>query len=189
MIVAVIALIIALGGTSYAALSLPANSVGTKQVKNRAITLAKIANTARTALKGAQGPAGPGALSFFVDGNKAFLGEELARVGPWTIAGSCTAKAGTTTMSVNALGPAGSVVDGEEDGHAYSSSGTNPALIDQLSLPSAYGFHEAQLDLHSPTGASAHVSLFAYAQSPSATFRCKINGSTFPTEAWHGIQG
>ena len=42
MIVACIALFVALGGTSYAAVKLPANSVGTAQLKNGAVTGAKV---------------------------------------------------------------------------------------------------------------------------------------------------
>jgi len=77
MIVSVVALIVALGGTSYAALSLPKNSVGTKQLKKNAVTGAKVKNSSLTGsdiknhsltgsdlAKGAipagpQGPAGP----------------------------------------------------------------------------------------------------------------------------------
>ena len=43
LVISLIALFVALGGTSYAAItSLPANSVGTKQLKNGAVTAAKI---------------------------------------------------------------------------------------------------------------------------------------------------
>ena len=41
-VVAYIALFVALGGTSYAAINLPAGSVGTRQLKNRAVTAAKL---------------------------------------------------------------------------------------------------------------------------------------------------
>jgi hypothetical protein len=41
-LIAVVALIIALGGTSYAAISLPKNSVGTKQIRKGAVTKSKI---------------------------------------------------------------------------------------------------------------------------------------------------
>jgi hypothetical protein len=41
-LVAYIALFVALGGTSYAAIKLPANSVGTRQIKNHAITPIKL---------------------------------------------------------------------------------------------------------------------------------------------------
>ncbi len=46
MIVACVALFVAMGGTSYAAVTLAANSVGTKQLKNSAVTTAKIKNGA-----------------------------------------------------------------------------------------------------------------------------------------------
>ncbi len=42
LMVSFVALIVALGGTSYAAISAPNNSVGTKQLKNRAVTNAKL---------------------------------------------------------------------------------------------------------------------------------------------------
>ena len=37
-----VALTVALGGTSYAAIKLPANSVGTKQIKTAAVTGEKV---------------------------------------------------------------------------------------------------------------------------------------------------
>jgi hypothetical protein len=40
--VSFVALVVALGGTSYAAFTLPKNSVGTRQIKNKAITNAKL---------------------------------------------------------------------------------------------------------------------------------------------------
>jgi hypothetical protein len=76
MLVAVLALIIALGGTSYAAIKLPANSVGTRQLKANAVVSSKIKDGTLTAkdfakgqlavgsagpqgVPGTQGPAGP----------------------------------------------------------------------------------------------------------------------------------
>lgn len=64
-VTATLALFVALGGTSYAALTLPANSVSTKQIKKGSVTLNRISSGARAALKGQtgktgpQGPAGP----------------------------------------------------------------------------------------------------------------------------------
>lgn len=61
-IVATMALFIALGGVSYAAVTLPANSVGTKQIKSGAVTGAKVKDRSLTAadFRGSvQGPAGP----------------------------------------------------------------------------------------------------------------------------------
>jgi hypothetical protein len=52
LVISLIALFVALGGTTYAAAtSLPANSVGTPQLKNLAVTRTKIANAAVTAAK------------------------------------------------------------------------------------------------------------------------------------------
>src|SRR5919106_1168455 len=73
MAVAFAALMVALGGTSYAIAQLPANSVGTKQLKKNAVTSAKVKNRSLLANDfkrgqlprgekgdpGARGPAGP----------------------------------------------------------------------------------------------------------------------------------
>ncbi|HTT93766.1 MAG TPA: hypothetical protein VMF55_03785 [Solirubrobacterales bacterium] len=50
-VMATIAVFIALGGASYAAVKLPKNSVGTKQIKKEAVTAAKIKNGAVTGSK------------------------------------------------------------------------------------------------------------------------------------------
>lgn len=59
--IALLALFLALGGTSFAAATivLPKNSVGTKQIKNGAVTKAKINKKTIAALKGNRGAAGP----------------------------------------------------------------------------------------------------------------------------------
>src|SRR5215210_3919079 len=54
-VMATLALFFALAGTSYAVVQLPANSVGTAQLRNSAVTLKKIKKTTRTALKGQRG--------------------------------------------------------------------------------------------------------------------------------------
>jgi hypothetical protein len=51
MVISVIALIVAMGGTGYAALSLPKNSVGSKQIKKNAVTASKIKKNAITGSK------------------------------------------------------------------------------------------------------------------------------------------
>jgi hypothetical protein len=51
MAVALLSLSVALGGTSYAAITLPKDSVGTKQLKKRAVTGKKIASNAVTSRK------------------------------------------------------------------------------------------------------------------------------------------
>ncbi len=62
-VMATIALFIALGGASYAAVKLPKNSVGTKQIKNKSITGAKIATGAITGGKIAPRSVGGPALN------------------------------------------------------------------------------------------------------------------------------
>lgn len=57
-----VAVFLSLGGSAYAASQLPAGSVGTKQIRNQAVTPAKLSNAVRTALAsagGRRGPAGP----------------------------------------------------------------------------------------------------------------------------------
>lgn len=68
-VVATMALFIALGGTSYAAIKLPHNSVGSEQIKtgavhtgeirDRTIRLQDISTAARASLRGLSGPQGP----------------------------------------------------------------------------------------------------------------------------------
>ena len=55
MVVAVLALICALGGTAYATSQLPKNSVGSRQLKKRSVTTGKIANNAVNSAKVANG--------------------------------------------------------------------------------------------------------------------------------------
>ena len=68
LVIACLALLVALGGTSYAALALPKNSVGAAQIRTGAVTSAKVRDAslglvdlrpaARLALKGDIGPTG-----------------------------------------------------------------------------------------------------------------------------------
>jgi hypothetical protein len=59
--IGLLALFIAIGGTSYAAVKLPRNSVGTAQLRKGAVTSSKLARSVQSKLKkaGKPGPAGP----------------------------------------------------------------------------------------------------------------------------------
>jgi hypothetical protein len=56
MVVSLIALFISVGGGAYAAINLPPNNVGARQLKNGAITPTKIQNGAVTNSKIQNGP-------------------------------------------------------------------------------------------------------------------------------------
>ena len=80
------ALFVALGGGAYAATSLPANSVGTAQLRKHAVTLGKIATGAQRAIRPR------GFVRTHVGWTDARVARpvRLAKVGPYTIEYSCT---------------------------------------------------------------------------------------------------
>ena len=95
LVVSLIALFVALGGTSYAAVtSVPANSVGTAQLKNGAVTAPKIATGAVTAAKIASN-ALPGYLRY-----GGTLPSHRTEVGDWGFGTTADATAGTTARPV-----------------------------------------------------------------------------------------
>jgi hypothetical protein len=61
IVIACVALLLALGGVSYAATALPRNSVGTAQLRNNAVTSSKVRNHSllRADFKNGQVPRGP----------------------------------------------------------------------------------------------------------------------------------
>ncbi len=58
-VMATIAVFVALGGGAYAAFTLPANSVGSRQLKNSAVTPKKVAQATIKLFKGQTGASGP----------------------------------------------------------------------------------------------------------------------------------
>ena len=118
LVVAVIALCVALGGTGYAAVVLPANSVGTRQLKKNAVTSAKVKNrsllavdfrrgqlpsgpTGATGATGATGPAGPAGPA----GPKGDRGEPGAR-GANGATDVVVRESAPTTVAVQTVGSA-----------------------------------------------------------------------------------
>jgi hypothetical protein len=83
LVVSVIALSVALGGTGYAAIVLPANSVGKEQIKKNAVTAAKVKNRSLLAVdfKAGQLPAGPTGAT----GPKGEKGEKGEKGDPGTV--------------------------------------------------------------------------------------------------------
>jgi hypothetical protein len=94
-VVATLALFIALGGTSYAALKLSENSVGARQLKKNPVITAKIKKEGVTAAKVKKGTLtgiqiNPSTLGYGADG----AGCELARPGGRLACGGRTWRAG-----------------------------------------------------------------------------------------------
>src|SRR2546423_5786288 len=61
-VIATLALFIALGGGAYAVSTLPKDSVGTKQIKDKAVTPKKVASATVKLFKGQKGDQGPQGL-------------------------------------------------------------------------------------------------------------------------------
>ena len=159
MIVALIALVFSLAGTSYAVTKLPSNSVGTAQIKNSAVTSKKIKDgsvapidltaAAKATLQGAKGDVGatggPGVNKI------ASLSENPTDVvlssGSQTVMTTTITTTVTTTLAIhgtlniyNRAGNAaarvicGAIVDGTQAGSA-GSAGQVPGTFGEIEMP------------------------------------------------------
>ncbi|HEX3735981.1 MAG TPA: collagen-like protein [Solirubrobacterales bacterium] len=109
VMVTVLAVLVVGGGTAYAASQmLPKNSVGTRQIKNHAVTPAKLSRSAVNSLQGARGAQGA--------------------QGPKGARGATGAKG--VTGAQGQAGPKGDTgAAGEDAGPAYLSLGTEEAVV------------------------------------------------------------
>jgi hypothetical protein len=92
-VISLIALFVALGGTSYAVIRLPARSVGNRELKSNAVTSGKIrpqsiarsdlSESARVGSRGPRGPAGPPGAAAPADAAKVEGWKALVLVGSW----------------------------------------------------------------------------------------------------------
>jgi hypothetical protein len=149
LVVALVALFVALGGTSYAALRLPENSVGTAQLKNGAVTKGKIAKKTLGSLRGARGvPGAPGTNGTNgTDGSNGIDGTNGTSVTSATLGvgdahcpdgGSSFTAAGGTTYVCNgtkgdkgdtgAQGPAGQIVTFDATASGFNAPPTPTVL-------------------------------------------------------------
>ena len=107
-----LALFVVLGGVAWAA-AVPENSVGTKQLKDWAVTLPKIAPGARDRLacrpaqRGCRGPAGSNAVPFLpLEANPSSAPPRpLATVGPYRLTYRCSTSEGKVLAVIGIKGP------------------------------------------------------------------------------------
>lgn len=145
--VAVLALFVALGGTSYAAIKLPAGSVGSKQIKKRAVTYSKLSLSARASLKGEKGDAGPAGAP----GAKGDKGEKGEKGDPGTPATKLWAVVSNPAGAANAglvrASGVASVIEGTYVEVKFDQDVSNCAWIPGRSAPNgsveAAGFVQA----------------------------------------------
>jgi len=127
MLVALLALFVALGGTGYAVSKLPRNSVGNKQLRSKAVTAAKIRSGAVTRAKIRKGAivasdvvglapsavrlAGsssssksspPGLHTFNATMSRGDAPKTVASLGPFTLVGSCEPNSGKVLATLEA---------------------------------------------------------------------------------------
>jgi hypothetical protein len=97
--IGLLALFIALGGTTYAATALPANSVGTKQLKKNAVTAAKIKKSAVTNAK-----IGANAVTSAKVKDDSLVGADINESTLGTVPSATNATNATTAANANQLG-------------------------------------------------------------------------------------
>jgi hypothetical protein len=108
IVISFIALIVAMGGTGYAAISIPKNSVGTAQLRDGAVTKQKIARKTLGALDGAHGPAGaPGHMGATGPTGVTGAAGQLGATGAPGPEGSLGPTSGTSAGSVEELSSTG----------------------------------------------------------------------------------
>lgn len=123
-VIACLALFVALGGVSYAAMRLPKNSVGSKQIKKGAVTATKLSASIKKTFAGAvgpqgkegpAGPQGPGAVSFEALAPESF--SVLRTFNGVSIKGLC--EPGDASIALEATG--GGVLDATGTANTFTS--------------------------------------------------------------------
>jgi hypothetical protein len=167
-VIGYIALFIALGGTSYAAIKLPANSVGSKQIKAKAVRasevkdgslgLAELSGRAENALQARSGPRG-------LQGEQGPTGSAAASL----IQGNTDAALLTLPSSEDIFAPSGFTATGETGAGATSIQSTPNATVVIRDL---FG------QVNAPPGAGASRTVRLQAFNPGRILiSCTISGT------------
>jgi hypothetical protein len=140
LIVACVALFISLGGASYAAITIPNNSVGAAQLKKNAVTNTKLDNNAVSFKKIQAGAVGT---------VRANLGQLQARVSKTCAAGTAIGAIAKTggAVTCNTTLPAGLQTTSNTAALTATATATSPVTITSLALPAGPNY----LALANPT--------------------------------------
>jgi hypothetical protein len=132
MVIACVALTVALGGTSYAAVSLPRNSVGTKQLKRNAVTSIKIKNNSVTGADVLESSLGRvRSATSAVNATNATTATTAASATNATNATNATKAATADNASrLGGVDPSGFLKNGAAASGALSGNYPNPSLAD-----------------------------------------------------------
>lgn len=210
MVVALVALSVALAGTGYAAFTVPANSVGTKQLKNDAVTTEKLKNRAVTGPKlnlsgvtvpnAAHANRATSALSASTvgsevnwDGTGSAAGAEspVGKLGPYAVAANCLQSGGSTTINIFLTGP-GAAADGlgvettSGSGTAVSGSGSagaslkNTPITSGITSSSTTPITFALSQLWRPQGANPFQLFLTVKATGSTVNTCHMSASAIP---------
>ena len=147
MVVACIALTVALGGTSYAALTLPRNSVGTKQLKKNAVTTLKVKNNAITSPKVKND-----AITSPKVKNNAITGADVLESSLGQVpsaASAVTAVTATTAGTAAPSGPAGGSLAGTYPAPSLAADAVTSAAV--INAAQATGLRKADIGAVSTT--------------------------------------
>lgn len=176
-----VALFVALGGTAYASVAVPANSVGTRQLRRHAVTLVKISPGAISELRGATGPRGAhgatgprGAQG--ATGYQGLVGN-TGPIGPTGQEGS-TGSTGPTGVTGPAF--ATNFISASDDSaqaisKADTAQGITWANLDAISFNSGWAHADNSADFTVPASGDYYVSGFVKFYDSNASGSAEVN--------------
>lgn len=169
-VVATLALFIALGGASYAAVKLPKNSVTTTQIKNGTIKLGDLNKKTVAQLKGATGAAGANGS----DGAKGAAGAKGAD-GATGLTGSTgstgiTGPTGNANVQIETLGDDTPIV-------LQSSPASTPISVYSKSLPAGKYTFGASIRVLTGVGLDVNVTCSLFADSALLDSKTVLSGA------------